>query len=53
MNIGFIGLGNMGAPIAVNLVEAGYSLIVYSRRQESAKFLIVCFTCKRCPELPT
>ena len=40
MNIGFIGLGNMGAPIAANLAEAGYSLIVYSRRKEAAKFLI-------------
>jgi 3-hydroxyisobutyrate dehydrogenase-like beta-hydroxyacid dehydrogenase len=39
MKIGFIGIGNMGGPIATNLIEAGYSLIVYSRKQESAKFL--------------
>ena len=26
MKIGFIGLGNMGAPMAANLVAAGYSV---------------------------
>ena len=29
--IGFIGLGIMGAPMAKNLLEAGYSLKVYNR----------------------
>ncbi len=29
MNIGFIGLGIMGKPMAKNLLKAGYSLIVY------------------------
>lgn len=29
MNIGFIGLGNMGAPMAANLLKAGHSLIVF------------------------
>jgi 3-hydroxyisobutyrate dehydrogenase-like beta-hydroxyacid dehydrogenase len=29
--IGFIGLGNMGAPIAANLIESGYELAVYNR----------------------
>ena len=28
-NIGFIGLGNMGAPMAVNLLKAGHSVKVY------------------------
>jgi 2-hydroxy-3-oxopropionate reductase len=28
MDIGFIGLGAMGRPMAVNLVDAGYGLVV-------------------------
>ena len=35
MDIGFIGLGNMGAPMARRLVEAGHRLIVYDTRQEA------------------
>jgi 2-hydroxy-3-oxopropionate reductase len=35
MNIGFIGLGIMGRPMAKNLLKAGYALTVYDR---SAKF---------------
>ena len=27
--IGFIGLGNMGGPMAANLVKAGYAVICY------------------------
>ena len=34
MDIGFIGLGNMGAPMARRLVEAGHRLTVYDTRQE-------------------
>ena len=30
-NIGFIGLGRMGTPMATNLIKAGYSLNVYNR----------------------
>lgn len=29
MNIGFIGLGNMGAPMALNLLKAGHKVYVY------------------------
>jgi 3-hydroxyisobutyrate dehydrogenase-like beta-hydroxyacid dehydrogenase len=29
--LGFLGLGNMGEPIALNLLEAGYELRVYNR----------------------
>ena len=29
MNIGFIGLGNMGAPMAHNLLKAGHALRVF------------------------
>ena len=35
MNIGFIGLGNMGAHMARRLVEAGHTVIVYDTRQQA------------------
>jgi 3-hydroxyisobutyrate dehydrogenase-like beta-hydroxyacid dehydrogenase len=35
MDIGFIGLGNMGAHMARRLVEAGYRVVVYDTRQEA------------------
>lgn len=31
MDVGFIGLGHMGAPMARNLLKAGHHLIVYNR----------------------
>ena len=31
MHIGFIGLGIMGKPMAMNLIKAGFSLTVYNR----------------------
>ena len=34
-SIGYIGLGLMGRPIALNLIKAGYKLFVYARRQTS------------------
>jgi 3-hydroxyisobutyrate dehydrogenase-like beta-hydroxyacid dehydrogenase len=34
--IGFIGLGNMGEPIAANLLKAGYALRVYNRTPSKA-----------------
>src|SRR4051794_36523532 len=37
MRIGFAGLGNMGAPIAHNLLAAGHELIVWNRSAEKAK----------------
>ena len=36
MRIGFIGLGNMGGPMALNLIKAGHSLIVNDVRHEAA-----------------
>ncbi|RKT43429.1 2-hydroxy-3-oxopropionate reductase [Thiocapsa rosea] len=33
--VGFIGLGIMGRPMALNLVKAGYDLVVHARRAES------------------
>jgi 2-hydroxy-3-oxopropionate reductase len=37
--VGFIGLGIMGRPMAVNLVKAGFDVVGYSRRPESARDL--------------
>jgi 3-hydroxyisobutyrate dehydrogenase-like beta-hydroxyacid dehydrogenase len=35
--IGFIGLGNMGEPMARNLIKAGYALSVYNRTRSRAE----------------
>ncbi len=35
--VGFLGLGVMGLPIALNLVKAGYPLTVYNRTAEKAQ----------------
>jgi 2-hydroxy-3-oxopropionate reductase len=37
--VGFIGLGIMGKPMAQNLIEAGYDLVVYNRTREKAEEL--------------
>lgn len=39
-NIGFIGLGTMGKPMAVNLLKNGYSLIAYNRTASKADELV-------------
>jgi 3-hydroxyisobutyrate dehydrogenase-like beta-hydroxyacid dehydrogenase len=38
--VGFIGLGNLGLPIASNLLDAGYSLTVYNRTAGKAAPLV-------------
>jgi 3-hydroxyisobutyrate dehydrogenase-like beta-hydroxyacid dehydrogenase len=38
--IGFIGLGHLGLPIANNLLNAGYSLLVYNRTGSKAEALV-------------
>ena len=38
--IGFVGLGIMGKPMARNLLKAGYALTVYSRQQSAVAALI-------------
>ncbi len=38
--IGFIGIGNMGEPMAANLLKAGYALKVYNRTPEKVKPLV-------------
>jgi 3-hydroxyisobutyrate dehydrogenase len=37
MRIGFIGLGNMGGSMALNLMKAGHTLVVHDIRREAAK----------------
>ena len=38
--ISFIGLGSMGLPIAMNLLESGYKLRVYNRTAQKAQPLV-------------
>src|ERR1700739_3287601 len=40
MKIGFIGLGNMGSAMAMNLLKAGHDLTVYNRTAEKTKPLL-------------
>ena len=40
MKVGFIGLGAMGRPMALHLLEAGHELSVYARRTEAAQPLV-------------
>jgi 3-hydroxyisobutyrate dehydrogenase-like beta-hydroxyacid dehydrogenase len=39
MQVGFIGLGNMGSGIARNLIQAGHTLTVYNRTRSRAEAL--------------
>ncbi len=39
MKIGFIGIGNMGLPMAVNLLKAGHELVIYDLVIEAVKQL--------------
>jgi 3-hydroxyisobutyrate dehydrogenase len=39
-NIGFIGLGNMGGPMAANLVTAGHSVTVFDLNNEAVSTLV-------------
>ena len=40
MRIGFIGTGNIGAPIAGQLLRAGHELVVHDLKQEAAASLL-------------
>ena len=37
MRIGFIGLGNMGGPMALNVLKGGHTMVVSDLRHELAK----------------
>jgi 3-hydroxyisobutyrate dehydrogenase-like beta-hydroxyacid dehydrogenase len=38
--VGFIGLGNMGRPMVLNLIKAGFEVTVYNRTPEKAKEVV-------------
>src|ERR1017187_7225107 len=38
--LGFIGLGNLGTPIALNLMESGHALRIYNRTASKLALLI-------------
>ena len=38
--VGFVGLGLMGRPMARNLVQAGYDLVVYNRSRGKVEELV-------------
>jgi 3-hydroxyisobutyrate dehydrogenase-like beta-hydroxyacid dehydrogenase len=40
MNVGFIGIGQMGEPMSRHLLEAGYELTVHDLRKDAAKYLL-------------
>ena len=40
MNVGFIGLGHMGAPMSANILAAGHDLVVHDVRTEAATRLL-------------
>jgi 2-hydroxy-3-oxopropionate reductase len=35
MHVGFVGTGNMGDPMGLNVLKAGHQLTVYDRRREA------------------
>ena len=39
MKVGFIGLGQMGSAMAVNLIKAGHEVTVYNRSRDKAEAL--------------
>lgn len=40
MNLGFVGLGTMGRPMALNLMRAGHDMAVFVRRTDAAQALV-------------
>ena len=38
--VGFIGLGKMGTPLAINIQKAGYPMVVYDAREEAVRPLL-------------
>ncbi len=40
MNVAFVGLGTMGAPMALNVLKAGHSVIVHNRTREKEQPLV-------------
>lgn len=53
--IGFIGLGTMGGPMAINLIHAGHDLFFFARREEVVEQFqnlgaVVCRSCAKVAE---
>ena len=40
MRIGFIGVGNMGGPIATHLISAGHELLVFDLNEDAMRPLV-------------
>ena len=40
LRVGYIGLGNMGKPMAMNIMKAGFPLVVHNRSQEAVQELV-------------
>lgn len=40
MKVGFVGLGSMGAPMALNILKGGHELFVWARREETTRPLV-------------
>ena len=51
--IGFVGLGNMGAPMARRLVNAGYELVVSDAIPEAVERFAAGSKCERASSLQT
>ncbi|HEY8510046.1 MAG TPA: NAD(P)-binding domain-containing protein, partial [Steroidobacteraceae bacterium] len=49
--IGFVGLGNMGAPMARRLAEAGFTLVVADALPAAVERFASTVTCERAPSL--
>ena len=48
MRIGFIGLGNMGAPMAHNLAKAGFDIVGYDTQDVKVDLVKILSTAKEC-----
>lgn len=53
MHIGFIGLGNMGAPMAHNLLKAGHQLSVFDLNAAAVENLVGAARCRSTPRAPS
>ena len=50
MNIGFIGLGNMGAPMAYNLAKAGHTVLGFDTQDLTVEMVRIVHTPRDCAE---
>jgi 3-hydroxyisobutyrate dehydrogenase len=47
MRVGFIGIGNMGTPMAANILKAGHQLIVYDKEPTKSAQFVTAHGCAR------